>query len=793
MACVVLICLGLPALAGAAPPDQALLLDVVLNGNRTGKVGEFQLRAGALSATRRELDELGLAVEPGPPLDLIPLETLPGVGYRFDGPSQSVFLTATNQARRPDLLRPTDDGAPVPFTESALAAVLNYDIVGTMQGGRSRLDGLFDTRAVSRLGVVDSAFLGRAGAGVDRMSTVRLGSTYTNADPDTLRRVRVGDVVSSGLAWTRPVRLGGAQYARAFALRPDLVTFPVPAIAGQVAVPSTVDVVVNGVQQFSSNASPGPFEIRQLPIVTGTNDISLVVNNAIGQQVTRTLNVYASTALLAKGLDEYSVEAGPVRVNYGILSNDYRDVAGVASYRRGLTDSLTVTAHAEGTGNLGMGGAGLATSLGGVGAASVALAASTAGRRRALLGYASFERITRQVSVSASVQLTEPGFSDVATQLGDVVPRSQVRASVGVSLRGGGSVGVAYMRQRRTLSLGFANGTPANSLLGVSGGRIETLLPLSFALPQRVSLLSASYTTPVFGGRASFYATAFHDFESTSRSGALFGLTIPLGTRNTVSALAGTSAGDPSGTLQASRSVVAIGDTGGQAVLSAGRPSRQLAVGNYKSPWALLEAGVDRVEGQSAYRASATGAVVLAGGGLFASNSITDSFAVVDTGTAGIPVLSENRLVGRTGQAGQLLVPDLRSFEVNRLSIDPADAPLDADFGQTARQVRPQDRAGLVVSFPVRRGRSAQLRIVDEAGANLPVGARVQLLNDDGRVGEETVLGFDGLVYLREVADRQRVIVSATGRAPCLVMFEYRKVDQTIPIIGPLRCRPVAR
>lgn len=111
----------------------------------------------------------------------------------------------------------------------------------------------------------------------------------------------------------RTTRLGGAQIARDFGLRPDLVTFPAPSIAGQVSVPSSVAILINGTQLLSAQADPGPFEARQLPIVNGANDVALVVNTALGQQVTTTLPIYTSNALLAPGLDAYSVEVGAVR------------------------------------------------------------------------------------------------------------------------------------------------------------------------------------------------------------------------------------------------------------------------------------------------------------------------------------------------------------------------------------------------------------------------------------------------------------------------------------------------
>ena len=47
------------------------------------------------------------------------------------------------------------------------------------------------------------------------------------------------------------------------------------------------------------------------------------VTNALGQQVTTTLPFYASSNLLAPGLQTYSAEIGAVRRNWGVVSDDY--------------------------------------------------------------------------------------------------------------------------------------------------------------------------------------------------------------------------------------------------------------------------------------------------------------------------------------------------------------------------------------------------------------------------------------------------------------------------------------
>ena len=56
---------------------------------------------------------------------------------------------------------------------------------------------------------------------------LRLDSTFTNVNQDTQVVARVGDVVTGSLNWSRSIRLGGAQTARDFLVRPDLVTLDV--------------------------------------------------------------------------------------------------------------------------------------------------------------------------------------------------------------------------------------------------------------------------------------------------------------------------------------------------------------------------------------------------------------------------------------------------------------------------------------------------------------------------------------------------------------------------------------
>ncbi len=764
-----------------AAPGRELMLAVVINGRDIGLLGTFQQQGAALSATRQELRAIGLlplAGAAGGDSTVEPLSRLPGITYAVDQRRQIVEITAA-----PSSLVPAEidsrTPASLPAVQSDTGAVLNYNVVTTSSAGRAVVQGQLDARVFSPAGVFASGLLAQGGDGFGARSVTRLETAYSYSDPDSLRRYRVGDVITGGLAWTRPVRLGGVQVTTDFSLRSDLVTFPVPTIAGTVAVPSSVDVLVNDVQLLSRDVPPGPFELRQLPVVTGAGSVSVAITNALGQQVTQTLPFYASTVLLAPGLSSFSAELGSVRMGYGVLSDDYRGAAGTGSFRHGITDWLTVEAHAEASPAVAMGGGGASVTAAGLGVLSFSGAFSAGRGHGGGLAYAGFERISSGISLSGSVQLAGPGFRDLAASYGDTVPRLTARAGAGLSLGEAGAFGVQLTVIRRD--------AVATSLHGASAASVDFLQSPAYAITPatRTTLLSVSYSRSVLDGRAYLYATAFDDVAQRHSAGAVIGISIPLDGRTAVAASGSVGSGQSLGTVQATRSAAEPGDYGYQLAASAGRPARETGDLQYRSGVALLDVGADRAAGQTAYRASAQGSIVAVDDRLFAANTITDSFAVVDTsGVAGIHVLQENRPVGETDASGTRLVTDLRSFEPNRLDIDARDVPPDASVSTPSQIVRPQDRSGVVVRFAVKPTQGALLRLVDGAGKPVPVGSRAVLQ----ATGEAATVGFDGEAFVTGLAASNTLSVTRPDGAACSVRVEFQPHPGTLARLGPLPC-----
>jgi len=753
--------------------ERALVLELVMNGRATGRVGEFTDRDGVLYARSSELRELGFVL----PQDIatsdepIPLSALPNVRAQVNEARQTLLVAADDSALEPTELRGRASAPLAPLSRPDYGAVLNYDVVGTFARARVTGGALLDGRAFGPHGLLQGGGFVNFAPGAGGKRLVRLETTYTNTQFDKLRRWRVGDVVAGALPWTRAVRLGGVQVASDFGLRPDLVTYPLPRISSTAAVPSTVNVVVNGVRQLSEPVQPGPFTVRTLPVVTGAGEVTVAVVDVLGRETLINLPFYASTALLARGLGSYSVEAGAVRRNFGQAGDGYSGWAANGSARYGLTDALTLEAHGEATAGLALLGGGVTSLIGTLGVVNVAMAGSVGGKSGSespsgAMVWTGFQRVSRRASFSVSGGFSTASYQDIASEKGSPAPKSTLDANLGYRVGALGNVGLAY--SRRT-----ARTRPARSGPGQS----------DMVARQRDEFITASYSVSV--GRAALYATGFKDFRDVRAFGLSLGVSFPIGASSSASVETSREGGRSALSANVAKSALKPGDYGYRLRASGGADAQLLAEGELLGRWGRVSGGVDRSAGQMAGRAGVSGALVLAGGGLFASDRIFDSFAVVSTGDiAGVPVLYANRPVGATNARGKLLVPSLLSYQNNRLSLDATGLPADIEVGRTAVLVRPADRSGVMVDFGVRRVAAALLTLHDRTGQPLPLGAVVKV---EGAQAEP--VGYDGEAYVTGLKPKNRANVVFRDGTTCRVVFDFKPVKGDIPLIGPLACQ----
>src|SRR5206468_3051143 len=98
--------------------------------------------------------------------------------------------------------------------------------------------------------------------------------------------------------------------------------------------------------------------------------------------------------------------------------------------------------------------------------------------------------------------------------------------------------------------------------------------------------------------------------------------------------------------------------------------------------------------------------------------------------------------------------------------IDPTDLPVDALATDTVRDVRPPDRSGVVVRFPVRIVHAALLVLQDEAGRPIAMGATAKLRSN----GAVSPIGYDGETFVEDLAAQNELDVRLPGGSGCAVV-----------------------
>jgi outer membrane usher protein len=711
--------------------------------------------SGRLYISAEDLRRWRLRMPAQPPLisngvSYYALSTLAPTSANFDAATQRLsleFLPSAFEATRvealPSGIRPI---------KPSLGAFFNYDLNLQNTAGEQQYAGLFEAGVFNAWGVGTTSALWQHN---DITSgTVRLESTWTTDFPERMTSLRLGDSINQPGSWGRAVRFGGVQYGTNFSTQPGFVTLPLQSVAGEAVLPSTVDVYVNNALATQRQIPPGPFAIRDLPVITGSGEVRVVVRDVLGREQVITQPFYTGTTLLRKGLSDYSFETGAIRNNFGIASNDYGPGLAVGTYRYGWSDRFTSEVHGEwdpDVTDLGVSGAWLIPAIGIV---TATVAGSHGHNQNGHLSGIGFERVTPRVSLRTRAQFASDGFQQIGATLTQPVPQRVVDGSISSTLGRFGSIAAGYAEQR------FFDGT-------------------------RVQVASMNYNTSLY--RWGFLNFAVVRTLSEPRGWATsLTWTVPLGVRTSASLTRQTST--PGSNLWTARLQQSppVGDGWGYALeASDDRSGRASAV--YQNRIGIYSADVERLNGETNTRLDAQGGLALLGGAAFLSRPITDSFAIVKVpDIKDVRVYADNQEVGRTNADGKLLLPRLRPYDRNHISIEQLDLPLDAEIGGLSLDLAPYYRAGVVADFPVQRVRSAILELIQEDGTPVPTDAQVALL------GTQRVfpVGFAGAVYVSGLSDQNRLRASWDARA-CEFALRLPPGADPQPDLGVVVCKEV--
>ena len=586
----------------------------------------------------------------------------------------------------------------------------------------------------------------------------RLETTFTRDFPEQNKTLRLGDNVTRTGLLGRNVYFGGVQLGSNFALTPGFVSQPKPVLTGVSAAPSTVELYINDVLRQTSNVPAGPFAIDNLPTLSGNGDARIVVRDQLGRETIITQSFFTNGRLLAPGLNDWSVEAGRVREDLGTANAKYGSTFATGTFRRGFNPGLTFEGRAELTRDLRtlQAGAiaGLPFELLGNAAITASHLNNVGSGMQWLLGleYSGLRSSTFFQAQGASKDFRQLGQST------DVSPtKLQLAANWTYSFPNRGTLGIGYASIsshdsarvdsiNASYSFQFSNQTSLSLSFNQVMGQLRAAslgLNLSFLLERN---RSATVTANSRKGVNDIYATVSQNPD----------LENPLGLRALV------------GKLQ--------------------NQERQEGGLFYQGQRGVVTADISRNPNQTAIRLGVNGGVVLADGRVFATQRLMDSFAVVEVKDyANIGVGLGSNVQTQTDASGIAVVLRLTPYMSNQIRLDATQLPINAEIASLEQYAVPAYRSAVKVTFPVRSGRGALLKIVLDDGEVAPAGATVQIEGDK----EEFYVARRGEAFVTGLQTKNRVTLSWNGQQCTFEVTLPKETPDEFPRVGPLACKGI--
>jgi outer membrane usher protein len=765
---------GVPA-ATAEDGERWMSLEVSVNGSDTGTWALLE-RGGLLYAPEAAFEQWRLSTRANVPVlqrkgeGYVALSAIRSLQIEIDYTSQAVRLQAPPEAFRVTRLAP--ERAPAPAVQRAEpSAFVNYDLSYTharYQGGAYQRDlgALLELGWSGPAGLLTSTHVGRNLLDAERRTFTRLETTFTRHMAPAGELLRVGDAVAVPGLQGRGFAFGGVQWSSDESVAPGARMPLVPTLSGQAVAASTMELYINDVLRQVSSVPAGPFTVEPSALPAGASEARLVVRDLLGRETVVVQPLFTHSDLLDAGAARWSAEAGALRRRFAEADADYGAAFAAAQWRSGISRGLNLelSGHASRTGA--DAGAGLLASLpwGALGIAALSLS-----RYRGLGGGAAWtlglEGDFRRFNYALRAEGATRAYRYFGDDLNAAGYRRQLGGSMGIPGVLGGSVQLAagqigYAdggRPQTTASLGWTRpvGRHANlafTLLRASGANSGTSLLVNLMVPLDGGIVA---------GAASTWRD--HRFDASVSASAPLGQDSEWGWR----ALAGRQDG---------------------LARSEGGLYRQGAAG-------VFSADVSASPQQATARLGWQGGLAYMGGHLFATRRLDQSFALVEV--AGYPDLDIHVAgagVARTGEGGLAFLPRLQPLQENRIRLDANALPINAELDSIEQVAVPPWRGGVKVSFPVRGGRGALIRVVLDDGEAAPVGASVTLLQRGQAGVEPALVARKGDVFVTGLQASTNVLRLEWLGQHCEFSVDLPAAGtDEIPRIGPVACHGVRR
>ncbi|WP_244196683.1 fimbria/pilus outer membrane usher protein [Paraburkholderia hospita] len=588
-------------------------------------------------------------------------------------------------------------------------------------------------------------------------------ATYVQHDVTKLRsQVTLGDAQTTGDVFDS-IGFRGAQIATDDRMLPESLRGYAPVVRGTADSNARVTVRQNGQVIYETNVSPGPFEIGDLYATGYGGNLDITVTEADGRTKHFSVPYAAVAQSLRPGTTRFAFTAGQLR------DESLQTKPGFTQFtvQRGLTNLVTlyggaVASNGYVAANL---GAAFNTKYG-------ALASDLTTARTQLPGVGAQQGQSLHIGYSKFIDATNTNIALGAYRYSD---SGYLGLADAARLRDAalhGSDVNAADRERGRLQL------TVNQTLKDRGAVFANVSSQHYwNRPGRDMFYQLGYSNGFKYGTYSVTAGRTRSADGTLSNEVMLSTSIPLGhTQHSPMLSTNLNAGKDASSMQTSLGGAAgernqysynVYDTVEQAA-SGGVNASAGASGTWRAPVAQVTASASGGAHSAQVSAGVSGSVVAHPGGVTFSQTVGDTFGIVEAkGAEGATVSSASGV--KVDSHGYAVVPFLAAYGMNTVDIDPKGSSSDVEFVSTSERAVPRLGSVVMLKYKTVTGRAALIRAPQMGGAPLPFGADVLDANGS-HVG---VVAQDSRIFARGIEDKGTLVVKLGENEGDICRIQY--------------------
>lgn len=624
--------------------------------------------------------------------------------------------------------------------KASLGGFVNYDLYFEDAQGSREYSALSEIGLFRDYWLLDHAMLARHVEGGEgkRSEMLRLNSTFSIDFPQNYTRLVLGDSTTVMNPFMNSLRFGGLSFGTSYTERPDFIYWNAPTLRGSAALPSKVDLLLNGVSIYQQQVTPGDYVLQTGASIQQGGDAQVVVEDVLGNRTVQTFPLMINNRLLLPELNEYNISLGKLRYNYNIENDDYREFFSNLYFRRGVSHATTLgfnVAYSEEVRNLGLM---WTQSAGKIAVLDMYAAGSRSAQEDGYSAGTALTRSWRKVSAGASIAYASHDYRILGYQDSLSVPKYDILAYLNVyDVPRVGSVNANYV-QREYYDDAEGYSVDSKMLnLGISRSFSSSLT------------LGLSY---------------FNDFAPEGDQGVYFSLNYNFDSSRSLYASHST---EDFSRLQFVQNNVA--ETGLDYTLGAYQREGDVtyqAYGAYGTRFGDLTAQYLQSPDYDSSMLSYRGALVVLGKKAALTRYVDNAFALVQVGDyADVDIYRSLSPMGATRKDGSFFVHNIVPYVTYDISFNQDQLMIDDKIDYSSKRIIALDKRGYALNFPVYQTRLIVARLLDEQGQILARASEVYLNKSKS---EFFPVDGEGKVYLYGLKpDVYAVTVKTAGGKSC--------------------------